>query len=32
MGTTILVSSLIVFGGLLTDVGYMVLDPRVRRS
>lgn len=31
MGTTILVSSLIVFGGLLTDVGYMVLDPRVRR-
>jgi peptide/nickel transport system permease protein len=32
MGTAILVSSLIVLGGLLTDVGYMVLDPRVRRS
>ena len=32
MGTTILVSSLIVFGGLLTDIGYMVLDPRVRRA
>lgn len=32
MGTAILVSSLIVFGGLLTDVGYMVLDPRVRSS
>jgi peptide/nickel transport system permease protein len=32
MGSTILVSSLIVFGGLLTDVGYMVLDPRLRRS
>lgn len=32
MGTTMLVSSLIVFGGLLTDVGYMLLDPRVRRQ
>ena len=32
MGSSILVSSLIVFGGLLTDVGYMLLDPRVRRS
>jgi peptide/nickel transport system permease protein len=32
MGTAILVSSLIVLGGLLTDVGYMVLDPRIRRS
>jgi peptide/nickel transport system permease protein len=32
MGSAILVSSLIVFGGLLTDVGYMVLDPRVRRA
>jgi peptide/nickel transport system permease protein len=32
MGTTILVSGLVVFGGLLTDIGYMVLDPRVRRS
>ena len=32
MGTSILVSSLIVFGGLLTDIGYMMLDPRVRRS
>lgn len=31
MGTAILVSTLIVFGGWLTDVGYMVLDPRVRR-
>ena len=31
MGTAILVSSMIVFGGWLTDVGYMVLDPRVRR-
>jgi peptide/nickel transport system permease protein len=30
MGTAILVSSMIVFGGWLTDVGYMVLDPRVR--
>ena len=32
MGTAILVSSLIVFGGLLTDVGYMLLDPRVRHA
>ena len=32
MGTAILVSGLVVFGGLLTDIGYMVLDPRVRRS
>lgn len=32
MGTAILVSSLVVFGGLLTDVGYMLLDPRVRRA
>jgi peptide/nickel transport system permease protein len=32
MGTAILVSSLIVLGGLLTDVGYMMLDPRVRHS
>jgi peptide/nickel transport system permease protein len=31
MGTAILVSSMIVFGAWLTDVGYMVLDPRVRR-
>lgn len=31
MGSAILVSSLIVLGGLLTDVGYMILDPRVRR-
>ena len=31
MGTAILVSTMIVFGGWLTDVGYMVLDPRVRR-
>jgi peptide/nickel transport system permease protein len=31
MGSAILVSSLIVLGGFLTDVGYMVLDPRVRR-
>ncbi len=30
MGTAILVSSLIVLGGLLTDLGYMMLDPRVR--
>lgn len=30
MGTAMLVSTLIVFGGWLTDVGYMVLDPRVR--
>ena len=32
MGTAILVSAMVVFGGLLTDIGYMVLDPRVRRS
>ena len=32
MGSAILVSSLIVCGGLITDVGYMVLDPRMRRS
>jgi len=32
MGAAMLVSTLIVLGGLLTDVGYMVLDPRVRRS
>jgi peptide/nickel transport system permease protein len=31
MGSAILVSSLIVFGGFLTDLGYMMLDPRVRR-
>ena len=31
MGTAMLVSTMIVFGGWLTDVGYMVLDPRVRR-
>jgi len=32
MGTTILVSTMIVLGGLFTDVSYMILDPRVRRS
>jgi peptide/nickel transport system permease protein len=32
MGTTILVSTMIVLGGLLTDVGYMALDPRVRQA
>lgn len=32
MGSAILVSTLIVLGGLITDIGYMVLDPRVRRS
>jgi peptide/nickel transport system permease protein len=32
MGAAMLVSTLIVLGGLLTDVGYMILDPRVRRS
>ncbi len=31
MGAAILVSTLIVLGGLLTDLGYMALDPRVRR-
>ena len=31
MGAAILVSSLIVLGGLLTDIGYMALDPRMRR-
>jgi peptide/nickel transport system permease protein len=30
MGTALLVSSLIVLGGLLTDVAYGVLDPRIR--
>ena len=30
MGTALLVSSLIVLGGLLTDVTYGVLDPRIR--
>jgi peptide/nickel transport system permease protein len=30
MGATLLVSALIVLGGLLTDVAYAVLDPRVR--
>jgi peptide/nickel transport system permease protein len=30
MGTALLVSSLIILGGLLTDVAYAVLDPRVR--
>jgi peptide/nickel transport system permease protein len=30
MGATLLVSGLIVLGGLLTDVAYAVLDPRVR--
>jgi peptide/nickel transport system permease protein len=32
MGTAILVSSLIVFGAWLTDVGHMILDPRLRRA
>jgi peptide/nickel transport system permease protein len=30
MGTALLVSSLVVLGGLLTDVAYAVLDPRIR--
>jgi peptide/nickel transport system permease protein len=30
MGTAMLASSLIILGGLLTDVAYAVLDPRVR--
>ena len=30
MGTAVLVSALIILGGLLTDVAYAVLDPRVR--
>jgi len=30
MGTALLVSGLIILGGLLTDVAYAVLDPRVR--
>jgi peptide/nickel transport system permease protein len=30
MGSAMLVSGLIVLGGLFTDVGYMLLDPRVR--
>jgi ABC-type dipeptide/oligopeptide/nickel transport system permease component len=32
MGTAILVSSLIVLGAWLTDVGHMILDPRLRRA
>ncbi|MEO8200185.1 MAG: ABC transporter permease [Gemmatimonadota bacterium] len=30
MGSAILVSTLIVLGGLITDIGYMILDPQVR--
>ena len=30
MGTALLVSALVVLGGLLTDVAYAVLDPRIR--
>jgi len=30
MGTALLVSSLIILGGLFTDVAYAMLDPRVR--
>jgi peptide/nickel transport system permease protein len=30
MGTALLASSLIILGGLLTDIAYAVLDPRVR--
>jgi peptide/nickel transport system permease protein len=31
LGTAMLVSALVLLGGLLADVGYYVLDPRVRR-
>jgi peptide/nickel transport system permease protein len=31
MGTAMLVSALVLLGGLLADVGYYALDPRVRR-
>jgi peptide/nickel transport system permease protein len=31
MGTALLTSGLVVLGGLVTDVGYLLLDPRVRQ-
>ncbi len=30
MGTALLVSTLVVLGGLLTDIAYLLLDPRIR--
>jgi ABC-type dipeptide/oligopeptide/nickel transport system permease component len=30
MGTALLVSTLVVLGGMVTDLGYLLLDPRVR--
>jgi ABC-type dipeptide/oligopeptide/nickel transport system permease component len=30
MGASLLVATLVVLGGLLTDVAYAMLDPRVR--
>ena len=30
MGTALLVSALVVLGGMVTDLGYLLLDPRVR--
>jgi peptide/nickel transport system permease protein len=30
MGSALLVSTLVVVGGVITDVGYRLLDPRVR--
>jgi ABC-type dipeptide/oligopeptide/nickel transport system permease component len=30
MGASLLVAALVVIGGLLTDIAYGVLDPRVR--
>jgi peptide/nickel transport system permease protein len=32
MGTALLVSSLVVLGGLVTDIAYGLLDPRIRWS
>ncbi|HEX5004436.1 MAG TPA: ABC transporter permease [Gemmatimonadales bacterium] len=32
LGTAMLVSALVLLGGILADIGYFVLDPRVRRA